>query len=106
MTIFLDEGRPLITADELQTLIEADKDGTIGSLWETMLAVAMQDADAINAEYARDPMALAGPSRTSSCCARISSSLVRWPTSAYDGCLPFDRSTDPASTRRRSGRPA
>ncbi|MFO1090860.1 MAG: hypothetical protein U1E46_14910 [Hyphomicrobiales bacterium] len=59
MTIFLDEGRPLITADELQTLIEADKDGTIGSLWETMLAVAMQDADAINAEYARDPMALA-----------------------------------------------
>ena len=50
---------PIWEMDELQTLIEADKDGTIGSLWETMLAVAMQDADAINAEYARDPMALA-----------------------------------------------
>lgn len=54
-----DEGQPLITSDELQALIEADKNGTIGSLWETMLAIAMQDADTLNAEYGRDPVALA-----------------------------------------------
>jgi hypothetical protein len=55
----MDEGRPLITPEELQSLIEADNDGTIGALWETMLAVAMQEQDALAAEYGKDPAALA-----------------------------------------------
>jgi len=54
----VDEGRPLITPEELQSLIEADRDGTIGALWETMLAVAMQESDALSAEYGKDPAAL------------------------------------------------